>query len=514
MGQQPIPSLQRTSDHPFVGTMSTPEDCLRAMNLDEASKKAMIDMCKALGLPHGGLKASVEARIRAHRASLPPTTSAPVTTTAATQPSATAPGVLPPALHTITASTGPIPSPPPSRSPLHTPSPELKALRPRSRACTQPPGSHNCCRSHRVEPPSRAQRPPYHQATHLRTASSLHKASRTQSCRPTAGQAVDGSHPTYRPLPSRPLSKPLPKCHPNNQQLYSHRRHQAWDPHSPPPTHGSTNPLPPPLNRSKPCRPCTLQHGPYQPVATASNIMLAPLNSHLPPMPAKFMAAAAAGEFVDFNELLHAIEVDSGEEPPLCIQVGEGQQLTLPRKPKRQPISTLGDWVKCFAVYASTLTANRGPDMFAYLYLIAAAHKEFHFTAGMAYDTAFWKKASQFRLTTWGQIDRQLYSRASTGAGKAKAGTLCALCLSTAHVTSDCPLYSRWPAKKPKLAQAGPKGSTSLKAFEGKEVCLNYNRGRCSRDDCPRAHVCSVKGCQGQHTAAKCPRRRLSPRKP
>ena len=25
-----------------------------------------------------------------------------------------------------------------------------------------------------------------------------------------------------------------------------------------------------------------------------------------------------------FNELLHAIEVDSGEEPALCIQVGEG----------------------------------------------------------------------------------------------------------------------------------------------------------------------------------------------
>ncbi len=30
---------------------------------------------------------------------------------------------------------------------------------------------------------------------------------------------------------------------------------------------------------------------------------------------------------MEFNEILHAIDVDSGEEPAVCIQVAEGQHL-------------------------------------------------------------------------------------------------------------------------------------------------------------------------------------------
>lgn len=60
-----------------------------------------------------------------------------------------------------------------------------------------------------------------------------------------------------------------------------------------------------------------------------------PSRGTIPTILAKFTTAAVAGEFVDFNELLHAIDVDSGEEPALCIQVAEGQYLTLPKKPKK-----------------------------------------------------------------------------------------------------------------------------------------------------------------------------------
>jgi len=73
---------------------------------------------------------------------------------------------------------------------------------------------------------------------------------------------------------------------------------------------------------------------------------------------------------VDFNELLHAIEVDSREEPALHTQVAEGQHLSLSRKPKKKVINTFVEWVKCFSVYATTLCAyqpQRGTDMFSYL---------------------------------------------------------------------------------------------------------------------------------------------------
>lgn len=64
-------------------------------------------------------------------------------------------------------------------------------------------------------------------------------------------------------------------------------------------------------------------------------------------------------------------------------------------------------------MYASTLCAYqplRGPDMLAYLHVIASAHEEFHFAVCMAYDVAFRKKAANFILSSWGHIDPQIYS--------------------------------------------------------------------------------------------------------
>jgi len=55
-------------------------------------------------------------------------------------------------------------------------------------------------------------------------------------------------------------------------------------------------------------------------------------------------------QLVSLWVLLHAIEVDNGEEPALCIQVAEGQHMSLPRKPKQKVINTFVEWVTCFCV--------------------------------------------------------------------------------------------------------------------------------------------------------------------
>ena len=64
-------------------------------------------------------------------------------------------------------------------------------------------------------------------------------------------------------------------------------------------------------------------------------------NTSIPPIPGKFAAAAAGGEFVDFNELLYCIELGSGEEPPVHVHLADNQQLTLSRKLQKRPISLL-----------------------------------------------------------------------------------------------------------------------------------------------------------------------------
>ena len=138
-------------------------------------------------------------------------------------------------------------------------------------------------------------------------------------------------------------------------------------------------------------------------LAGTSSPHFASLSGNIPSIPSKYMAAAAAGEFVDFNELLHAIDAEGGEEPPLLLQVVEGQHLSLPTRPKRRVVSTFGEWVRCFSVYASTLCAYQplhGPDMLAYMFLMASAQQEFSFPACLAYDVAFRRKVGKFRPST------------------------------------------------------------------------------------------------------------------
>ena len=92
-----------------------------------------------------------------------------------------------------------------------------------------------------------------------------------------------------------------------------------------------------------------------------------------------------------------------------------------------------------------------GPDMIAYLYVIASAHQEFYFAV-----FAFRKKAANFRLSSRGHIDPQIYSKAFTDSSKVEPDAHCSLCLSTSHITLECTLYSSGPAKKAQTGLAGP----------------------------------------------------------
>jgi len=86
------------------------------------------------------------------------------------------------------------------------------------------------------------------------------------------------------------------------------------------------------------------------------------------------------------------------------------QHLPLYRKPNKKVITTFAQWVMCLPVYPTTLCAYQTPDMLSYLYIIASSYQEFHFTACLAHNVAFRRKATNFRLTSWDHIDPQSYS--------------------------------------------------------------------------------------------------------
>jgi len=61
----------------------------------------------------------------------------------------------------------------------------------------------------------------------------------------------------------------------------------------------------------------------------------------------------------------------------LCIQVAEGQHLSVPRKPKKKVINTIAEWVVLFSVchHALSIPTSERHDMLSYLYVMAAANQ-------------------------------------------------------------------------------------------------------------------------------------------
>ena len=488
---------------------------LRTIDLDSQLKTTLIRLCRAHGLPHSGLKSLLLQRLHARRAELNQAASLP--------PAATIDAVTPAATTAAVAIDTSPPAPAIGNQQLTAP-PQVSLAPPQS----APPTS--------VIPPAITDNAFAQQIAQIaaqqavaQVLSCLSQPNPTGTASTNLTLATSVSPPTVFSSPGLvpsllPPSLGTSQPHLTTTPVSTTGTAVSWVYQPPAATAqqlqdaqtslGSLlTALPPPCSLAQP-------HLPSPPLSSAplalphsSLPVAAPISGSIPAIPQRFASAAAAGEFVDFNELLYALEADGTDEPPVCLQLGDDHRLSLPRRPKKKPISTFPDWVRCYTVYSHHLSSHhplRGPDLIAYLHIIATCNMEYNFTACLAYDTAFRKKAARFHLPTWGQIDPQLYARAFTGAGKSRAHAVCEHCLSPSHSSADCTLfYPRGPAKRPRVTTAGPKPS----ATQTREICRNFNRGRCSRDDCTRRHVCLNPGCTGSHPITSCPHRRASPRK-
>ncbi len=484
--------------------MSTPEARLLATDLDRAKKTALVRLCRDLGLPCGGLKATLESALRAKATALraQPTHSNPGTTASTTTaPTVTTTTPHQPPIVTASSSAGSLPSTSASASGLqHHAHLQAIAQHAAQQAVAQALGAHQL-------PPVL---PPTLHSLPLGLPTPLHTLPASAHA-PYQTSAYANPQPLAHAL-TMPPTLPTPGAAPVPPPLGP----TPYQPLPPPPIPPQALPPPSATQGSTLYQPPAASHTELQAwQAQLAAATPAHLATGIPPLPARLQARLIAGEFIDFADILHATEVNSQEEQPVSLEVGEGHHLTLSRKRKRRDISDFTTWSQCFTVYAAVLTSvqpSRGPDLFAYHYIIATASKEYSSSAFLAYDVAFRKKAAQYRLTRWGEIDPHIYSRAFTG--MRRSSNQCSLCTSSIHRMEDCSLYTGGPARKPRTTPAGPKPRSTVPNYHGKEVCLNWNRGRCSREhDCPRAHVCSVQACQGPHRAFTCPSRRSSPRK-
>ena len=63
---------------------------------------------------------------------------------------------------------------------------------------------------------------------------------------------------------------------------------------------------------------------------------MTPYSGSVPTIPARFATAATSAEFVDFNELLHALESEGTEETPVQIELGEDNKAYPPQENKEK----------------------------------------------------------------------------------------------------------------------------------------------------------------------------------
>ena len=92
-------------------------------------------------------------------------------------------------------------------------------------------------------------------------------------------------------------------------------------------------------------------------------------------------------------------------------------------------------------------------------------------------------------------------------------GLRCGFLPGVTPTTADCRLfYQGGQAKKPRAAVVGPRRGTQPTSSVI-EICLNYNRGRCFKDDYPRRHACLLTGCGGPTKHRRSPRS-LQPQAP
>ena len=216
-------------------------------------------------------------------------------------------------------------------------------------------------------------------------------------------------------------------------------------------------------------------------------------------VPARLRDRIVKGEFVEFDDLLSEA-LSSSDEGIVNLAVGKGQsiQLVQPRRAGqavKRRVHDLCTWLEAWTTYVRVLTdvaPERTPDLLQYQATIVDANTNYTTEAWLSYDRKFRMSMSlKPHALSWAVIDTNLWQSAFTSKGRPS----CLRC-NLVHPGPGpvCPFRSG-----PSSASGG---GQRIFTHNGKPVCRNYNRGSCTNNKCPRAHVCCL--CRGNHTESSC----------
>ena len=136
---------------------------------------------------------------------------------------------------------------------------------------------------------------------------------------------------------------------------------------------------------------------------------------------------------VDFNELSPAQGLS---KPSKLLQEDVRAMTTV-----RRPIPDFFTWAQCFLLYATVMVSqdpSRAADLNAYMYNMTSDARRFR-CPWVIYDQNFRQEVVGNPGQRWAKEDSSVYSRSFLGQDRI-GGRWCEICLSTDHITNECPL--------------------------------------------------------------------------
>ncbi len=238
-----------------------------------------------------------------------------------------------------------------------------------------------------------------------------------------------------------------------------------------------------------------------------------------PPVPNTIKTQILAGTDIDLSSLLSLLPPG---ETHRQIDCGDfSVTLKNPTPNSSRPLS-FSKFTIAFGRYTETVCSvfpHRRRELNDYLAIVAelalsygGAHfYTYHklFSAKCAVRVSQWNQSPY-----WGALDSDLHNRVFFSCPNIS----CAVCRSVAHSTISCPQVNPAiiPCPEPTQAKSTsyvPRSTTTNPTLDSRresipfsgnqQVCRNFNRGRCTRQQCKYLHVCSY--CGGAHARIVCP---------
>ena len=210
--------------------------------------------------------------------------------------------------------------------------------------------------------------------------------------------------------------------------------------------------------------------------------------------------ALKKGEFIELSSFLPLSDTPlSTEIEPNIDSTGK---IIFRHKKQNKVLDSFSKWLSAWTNYEHLLV-EQNPSLYSelasYRNFIHSCEKKFLWPAIHAYDSRFRAKLSTSKSMKYTSVDTDIYVSVFDVTAIKKDGKRCFRCRSEHHMVQECP----FPATEQTVKKNDHQASKYNKYHEGREICRNFNIGKCTFPQCRRQHVCEA--CRGMEPAHKCP---------